>query len=135
MNRNLSRRDFLKLAWHNIRRHSAFGLCIKATESPTPIATSDPPTETPGLTTKPLNPGEFWRLYADDSPGIPPIGFDPEIDPDSDAMIDTLRDSVSEGHIGINHAAWTIRCIMRCNTPTYAVRCLKNWGWAVDWFY
>ena len=129
MNGNLSRRDFLKLAGITSVGIALSACSVKTTESPTPRVTSLPPTETPGPTTTPLNPNEYWRPFSDDSPWNTPIGFDPEIDPDSDAIIDTLRDSISEGHFGINYNAWTIPVYYAdANTPTYTVRCLNNWG-------
>jgi hypothetical protein len=68
-----------------------------------------------------------WRPFNDSSPWNTPIGPNPEIDPNSSAMIATLGTSVTGGHFYINMSEWTIPVYYAdAKTPTYNVPCIQG---------
>mgnify|MGYP006291703015 CR=1 FL=1 len=69
-----------------------------------------------------------WRPFSDDSPWNVPIGPDPAIDPNSDAMIASLEPSANEGGFWVNLEEWTIPVYYADDgTPVYDVPCDNDW--------
>ncbi|MFP4393674.1 MAG: hypothetical protein ACLFTI_00280 [Anaerolineales bacterium] len=70
---------------------------------------------------------KVWQLFSPDSPWNVPIGPDPAIDPNSDAMIATLETS-GGGGFWINLDDWTIPVYYAdAHTPIYDVPCDNAW--------
>ncbi len=70
-----------------------------------------------------------WRPFGATSPWNTLIGPNPEVDPNSNAMIATLSYSSSGGHFYINIDGWTIPVYYAdASTPTYTVPCINEWG-------
>ncbi len=69
-----------------------------------------------------------WRPFSDDSPWNVPIGSNPAIDPNSDAMIASLEASANGGGFWINLEEWTIPVYHADDdTPVYDVPCDNDW--------
>jgi hypothetical protein len=72
---------------------------------------------------------ETWRPFSVSSPWNTPIGSNPAVDPNSDAMIATLGPSSTHGGFWINILEWTIPVYYAdANTPTYDVPCDNSWN-------
>jgi hypothetical protein len=70
-----------------------------------------------------------WRPFDDTSPWNTPIGSNPAIDPNSDAMIATLGPSATNGGFWINMDSWTVPVYYAYeNTPRYDVSCYNSGG-------
>lgn len=70
-----------------------------------------------------------WRPFSVDSPWNVPIGPDPQIDPNSAAMIATLDPSGTGNGFWINEDYYTVPIYYAdANTPIYKVKCTNPWN-------
>ncbi|MBN1487729.1 MAG: hypothetical protein JW981_08815, partial [Anaerolineae bacterium] len=70
-----------------------------------------------------------WRPFSNASPWNTVIPANIEVDPSSEAMINTLQQSVSAGQICIALDNWTVPVYYAdADTPTYTVPCVNEWN-------
>jgi hypothetical protein len=80
----------------------------------------------------PIIQREIWRPFSDSSPWNTPIPINPEIDPNSDAMIDNLQSS-AEPEFWVNIYRYTVPVwVADSSTPQYAVPCTDGNCWYFD---
>lgn len=73
----------------------------------------------------------YIRLYSDSSPFNQKIPTDAEVDPNSDVMLQSLKDAFEEGEFYIALKEWTVPVYFADeNTPRYDVKLTANWALA-----
>lgn len=73
----------------------------------------------------------YIKLYSDPSPFNQKIPADAEVDPNSDVMLQSLKDAFEEGEFYVAQKEWTVPVyFVDENTPRYDVKLTADWALA-----